>query len=81
MILGWWPFKLSIMATDSRAASSCRHSTTKSTCAIRARLASGSLRLAGSMLTTSMAGMWARAVANLQAGGACFAVNENLVIG
>ncbi len=61
MILG--PFlplvraRSSIMATDSRAASSCRHSTTRSTVPISARLAAASLRSSGAMLTSSMAGM------------------------
>ncbi|MCY1551940.1 hypothetical protein D9M68_883060 [compost metagenome] len=57
MILGWWPTIASIMATDSRAASSCRHKMTRSTCAISSRLASGSLRRSGAMLTISMVGM------------------------
>ncbi|MDT4865023.1 hypothetical protein FQZ97_998030 [compost metagenome] len=57
MTRGWWPLMPSIMATDSMAASSCRQRMTRSACAMRSRLASGSLRRSGAMLSNSIAGM------------------------
>ncbi len=61
MILGGLPSSWSISATDSRAASSCRHSTTRSTPAISSRLAFTSFRSSGAMLTSSICGIvWSR---------------------
>ena len=77
MIFGFLPLNWSISATDSRAASSCRHRITRSTPAISSRLASASLRSSGAMLTSSMRHR-CEPLADLQAGGAGFAVDEDL---
>ncbi|EWS65168.1 hypothetical protein Y695_01587 [Hydrogenophaga sp. T4] len=57
MIRGFRPGMLSIMATDSMAASSCRQRITRSACDMSSRLASGSLRRSGAMLSNSIAGI------------------------
>src|SRR6185369_3262215 len=48
----------SMTATDSRAASSCRQRITRSTPAIRSRLAAAFLRSSGAMLTSSICGIF-----------------------